>query len=48
MFIVRNERYKVIALFALISDAYKHRDELVNTTRRDHTVSYMPAKVSYL
>jgi hypothetical protein len=44
MFIVRNERFGTIAMFALISDAWAERNRLVKATNRHYTVSYLLKK----
>lgn len=44
MFVVRNERFRIIAMFPLASDAYAERNTLVRTTKRHHTVSYLMKK----
>jgi len=41
MFIVRNERFGIVALFALASDAWAERNRLVKATNRHYTVSYL-------
>lgn len=44
MFIVRNERFRIIAMFPLASDAWAERNALVRKTNRHHTVSYLMKK----
>ena len=44
MFIVRDDRFCVVAIFALISEAYVERDILARRTGRSYTVSYCMKK----
>lgn len=44
MFIVRNERFRIVAMFALASDAWAERNTLVRKTSRHYTVSYLMKK----
>jgi len=41
MFIVRNERFAIVGLFALASDAWAERNKLVRATGKNYLVYYV-------
>jgi len=44
MFIVRNERFGIVAMFALASLAWAERNKLAKATGKHYTVSYLLKK----